>query len=353
MKRGWKIALWSLTALVTVAALGIVGYGFYTTTAFDREMAPVWQAGFAEKQVAINGTTLNYAEGPANGPALLLIHGQGVDWKNYRKVLPELSRHFHVYAVDCYGHGASARAPEKYSANALGADLQQFIRQVIGGRATVSGHSSGGILTAWLGANAPEEVRGVVLEDPPLFTTLLPRARKTWNHHDLASTAHHFLLSGEKDFVLYNVAHSPLFGLFGGLQNKMIADAQKQRAQHPGQPVKYSYMPPGMNELMRGLNSYDPHFGEAFYTGTWDRGFDHADTLTRIRLPSILIHTKTVYDDQGFLRAAMDDQDAQKAASLIQGVKFIQVKTGHGFHDEAPKEFIQILLDFQKQLADS
>jgi hypothetical protein len=52
-----------------------------------------------------------------------------------------------------------------------------------------------------LAANHPDLVRGVVLEDPPFFTTMLPRVEKTWNYVDLATGAHTFLASDEEDFV--------------------------------------------------------------------------------------------------------------------------------------------------------
>src|SRR5699024_10720990 len=61
----------------------------------------------------IDGAKLHYAQGPNNGPALLLIHGQMKDWTTYMRVLPELAKHFQVYAVDCYGHGHSDRADLK------------------------------------------------------------------------------------------------------------------------------------------------------------------------------------------------------------------------------------------------
>ena len=48
-------------------------------------------AGFVEKQATVNGATINYGEGPDNGPALLLVHGQGVEWEDYAAVLPELA----------------------------------------------------------------------------------------------------------------------------------------------------------------------------------------------------------------------------------------------------------------------
>lgn len=98
------------------------GYIINNITYFERAMTTVQQAGFVEKQVTIQGNILNYAEGPDNGSPLLLIHGQAVDWQNYAKVLPDLASHYHVFVVDCYGHGGSAQAPDKNSNIALGAD---------------------------------------------------------------------------------------------------------------------------------------------------------------------------------------------------------------------------------------
>lgn len=352
LKKVGMIVLWIVAGIVIIVALGIGGYAFNNMTYFERDMEAVWRAGFVEKQVMINGSLINYAESPNNGPALLLIHGQGVDWKSYAKVLPALSKQYHVYAVDCYGHGNSAWVPEKYSNVALGADLAQFIKEVIGEPVVVSGHSSGGLLAAWLAANEPGFVQGVVLEDPPFFTTLLPRAQKTWNYYDLATTAHDFLESGEQDFVTYDVLHGKLFLLFKELQPKLTSDVLAYRAKHPGETVKIYYMPPVMNEMFRGMNSYDPRFGQTFYDGSWNTGFDPAEVLANINQPAVLIHTNWSYDSNGILMAAMDNKDAEKARSLIKDVQFFKVDSGHGFHFEKPRDFIQIMLDFKERIAD-
>ena len=350
MKKSIRLVFWIFVGLVSLIALGIGGYVLNTMTYFKRSMTAVWQAGFVEKQVTINGDIVNYAEGPQNGPPLLLIHGQTVDWQSYASVLPELAAHYHIFAVDCYGHGRSAQAPEKYSIEALGTDLAAFMNEVIEEPAVVSGHSSGGLLAVWLAANNPEQVQGIVLEDPPLFTTQLPRAEKTWNYVDLATTAHHFLESGETDFVTYNAVHSRLFTLFQELQKPLTKSILAYRAKHPHEPVKVFYMPPVMNELLRGFNNYDPRFGQAFYDGSWNEGYDEAMALASISAPTALIHTNWSYDEDGILMAAMDDQDAEKARSLIQDVQFFKVDSGHGFHFEKPGEFVQILVDFRKHL---
>nr|WP_315990523.1 alpha/beta hydrolase [Desulforamulus aquiferis] len=107
-----------------------------------------------------------------------MIHGQGVTWENYSVVLPELSEYYHILAVDCHGHGKSSKNPEKYSAEEMGKDFVWFLKKVVGEPMVVSGHSSGGLLAAWLAANSPENILGIVLEDPPFFLQRLLGLRK-------------------------------------------------------------------------------------------------------------------------------------------------------------------------------
>ena len=162
-----------LLALCGVILLAITAAAFYVYNNMNYDKGAekrLSDAGFAEKQAVLpDGTVLNYGEGPDNGPPLLLIHGQMTSWEDYVKVLPDLSKRFHIFAVDCHGHGGSSKDLAKYSAIAMGNDFIWFIEQVIGAPTIVSGHSSGGLLTAWLAANSPENVRGIVLEDPPFF----------------------------------------------------------------------------------------------------------------------------------------------------------------------------------------
>ena len=334
-------------ALLGASAAG--GWIWRNASYYERGMAAITRAGFVEKQATIDGSSMTYAEGPANGPALLLIHGQAVDWRNYYRVLPALARRYHVFAIDCYGHGSSARVPEKYSAVALGSDLRIFLTDVVGEPAIVSGHSSGGHLAAWLAAHAPGSVRAVLLEDPPFFTTTLPRARTTWNWVDLATTAHTYLASGESDWVAYEVEHARIWQFFGDSAEQFKRQARRYHAAHPGQGIRWWSMPPSMNEIFRASAGYDPRFGEAFWTDSWDDGWDHADTLGRIAVPSTLVHTKVTYDDTGILLAAMGYEEAQRAREALTDERFVKVETGHGFHDEAPRQFIALVDDLAQR----
>ena len=115
---------------------------------------------------------VNYAEGPDNGPALVLVHGQGMQWEDYAHVLPDLAQRYHVFAVDCFGHGESSHDPALYSCEAIGRAFKSFAAQKIGVCYLASGHSSGGIIAAWLAANDAERVSACVLEDPPFFRVM-------------------------------------------------------------------------------------------------------------------------------------------------------------------------------------
>lgn len=104
MKKKKKIILSGILVFI----LFMVGSYFYNNiTYIENPLKKMYRAGFVEKQIELkDGTILNYGEGPNNGKTpLLLIHGQGMSWEDYAKVLPELSKHYHVYAVDCHGHG--------------------------------------------------------------------------------------------------------------------------------------------------------------------------------------------------------------------------------------------------------
>lgn len=343
---------WGTAGLIVLGATAGGGYVFNNLTYFSRHLSAVERAGVVVQSVELDGRRLNYAEGPAVGPVLLLIHGQSSDWQNYARVLPALMEDFHVFAVDCFGHGGSAWDPDAYSAIAHGEILADFINEVIGEPVIVAGHSSGGHLAGWLGANAPQHVLAVVLEDPPLFTTPLPRAEKTWNYVDLATNAHRFLAAGEDDFVAYQARHTRMWQFFGDGKDWFIDQGLNHRGTHPDEPIKWWSLPPALNESFRALDGYDPRFGNTFYTGAWDVGFDHAATLAGITVPTVLIHTNVDHDDNGILMAAMDDDDAARARSLIPNAQFHKVDSGHNFHWEKPQEFIDILLQLKGRLGD-
>lgn len=176
MKKVVRFILILICALILILCGLIIYVAAYNNPA-DKELD---EAGIVEKQVQVGSVTFNYAEGPDNGPALVLLHAQLLDWYTYSAVLPELSKGFHVYAIDYPGHGKTI-VPEGYvmSAENIGNDLGRFIDEVIGTEVYVTGNSSGGLLATYLAANRGDVVKAIVLEDPPLFSSEYPAVKTT------------------------------------------------------------------------------------------------------------------------------------------------------------------------------
>ena len=60
---------------------------------------------------------LHYFEA-GKGEPLVLLHAQGTDSTSFESVIPKLAKHYHVYAVDCFGHGKSLHNPKLYTLKA-------------------------------------------------------------------------------------------------------------------------------------------------------------------------------------------------------------------------------------------
>lgn len=345
------VVIVGLTILILFLVIIIIFaiYCIRNTYYYEWGMKKIYAVGFKEKQITTeNNTVLNYAEGPDNGPALLLIHGQLGDWTSYMKNLPELSKYYHIFAIDCPGHGNSSHDSSKYSVNAIGADFTWFIENVIGEPTVVSGHSSGGLLAAWLAANSPKDVLGIVLEDPPLFSCEDNRKENTYNYIDLSTTCYEFLnQTVETDFTLWYFENQKMWSFFpNNAKINLCNYAAKYRKSHNNSPLKVMYLPPSIMGAFTSIDNYDPLFGKSFYDGSWMKNFDHAETLSKITCPTILIHASYTYSDDGILQGAMDDNDAELANSLIQNSTLIKVKSQHCVHFLKPKKFNKIMIDF-------
>lgn len=336
-----------LATVILAGGIAIARYRANNLGYFERSMKKVYRAGYQDKKAEINGGTIAYLEGPDSGPTLLVIHGQMTDKYNYAPNLPELARHFHVFAVDCYGHGQSSHDPEKYSNVVQGKDLLDFIKTVIGKPTLVSGHSSGGIIAAWLAGNGESQVTGVLFEDPPFFTLSRPRTESTWNWVNLASTAHAFLSSGETDWTLYCIEHDKIWEFFGDSARQFLDQAKACRSEKPDQPVTWEWLPPIMNESYRAIPNYDPRFGDVFYRGEWEAGFDLEQTLKAIDIPCFYEKSEASVNEDGILVGATGEAEAAKARGLLRDAAFGTDKKSHGWHWQEPAEFTRRLRELQ------
>jgi pimeloyl-ACP methyl ester carboxylesterase len=347
-----NIFLIVLVVIVAAAVVAVSIYAYKNMHYDEKPLKETYSTGYREKRIALDdGTLLNYAEGPDNGPALLLIHGQSMKWEDYSRVLPGLAKYYHVYAVDCHGHGKSSHDSSKYTGAAMGQDFILFIEDVIGNPVVISGHSSGGILAAWIAANSPENVLGVVLEDPPFFSVEPEEMKNTFVWRENFETVHNFKSQTEiKDYVVYYMENSYIWGLFGNLRSIIARSTRNYREKHSGEPLKLWYVPYKWIHGTLYIDDFDLDFSETFYTGSWFKGINQEKILSKINCPSVYIKANTLYGKDGVLYAANSDQDARKAHSLLKGNEMVKIKSGHDIHFEKPDKFIQIMVDFLNKI---
>jgi len=301
---------------------------------------------FVEKQAKLDdGSIINYAEGPNNGKALLLIHGQTGAWKDYITVLPELSKKWHIFAVDCYGHGNSSHDISKYYLDKNGNDLIWFINNVIGKETLVSGHSSGGLLAAYVAAYGKSLIVGAVLEDPPVFSTEKGNFEKSFAYLDTYKPMHEYINSEKKEcweaFYMRNCLWGKLY--MPKAMDSLANYAQKYRNKNPEKPIKYFYMPNSINVIFLFMKEYDLKFGENFYNFSWHSGINHKELMKDISVPTIFLHAVEAYTEDGILMAASSNKQARQAVELIGNCELIELKSNHNIHRFKPKVFINAI----------
>lgn len=344
-RKASKVAAIALGALTVIAIAAVFIYRDGNLHAEERTIARALDAGFVERQAVVNGSTVNYAEGPDSGPALLLVHGQGMEWEDYASVLPELSERYHVFAVDCFGHGESERDPALYSCKANGDALIALAHEVIGVSYAVSGHSSGGIIAAYAAANDLENVTALVLEDPPLFRVTPEEAQEgagTFAWHDGYTVAHSFLQQDEvADYAAWYASRSYLFGLFGGLQPMLAEQTAEWCAEHPGEHIVNAWVPRSWTRGMYFMDDYDPRFGDAFYDGSWMDGIGQEPMLRQVECPVVYLKAAISYGNDGVLYAATSDDDAARVRECLASCDYMEVDSGHDIHVERSDVFFE------------
>ncbi len=364
----WKliIIIFSIViALLVAFAYRNLNYDYGNDRFMEKKGAAI---GFREQiYITEDGSEIAYLEGPDKGEPLLLIHGQMVSKEDYAKVLPELSKHFQIFAVDCYGHGKSSKDPEKYNIISIRDDLISFMHDVIKEKTFVTGHSSGALISAAIAAENKEQVNGLLLEDGPFFSTEPGRAEKTFAYLDFATINDFLSQNTEKNYTKYFLEHTYTKELFNkdGKDNWsfLVKDPYTKRIdENSGKMPVVWYYPPeiGLNgmvfitrNLQDGTGEYDLRFGKTFYDFSWFKGFDQRKTLSEIECPTVILHVApsketapSYYDENGILLSAMDEKDAEEVQSLIRGSKLKSgYKSVHDIHADLPEQFIEAVME--------
>jgi pimeloyl-ACP methyl ester carboxylesterase len=179
-KKLLKRTLFSLLALALLA-----GIGFYLRPV---SYLNAWTylhedlSGIESRSVEVAGHRVHYlAEGPANGPAVVLVHGLGANAEYWGNLAPFLSNSgFRVYIPDLVGYGRSDRPADfSYSVRDEASVVVGFMDALSLKQVELGGWSMGGWIAVLVAAQHPERVSRLMLFDaaglgvPPTFDTAL------------------------------------------------------------------------------------------------------------------------------------------------------------------------------------
>lgn len=284
---------------------------------------------------------MNYVEvGTSDKPALLLIGGQQASWWVYEHVLEPLTQHFQVYAIDLHGLGRSTRTPERYTLDNIGDDLVRFIAYAIKRPVVVSGHSSGGVIAAWLSAYAlPGMIRGAFYQDPPLFS--LEQAPPVGPSMPQTSSAK--LLGLYSKYLGDQWSVGDWEGLIGTLREVLpehIFNAFIRNPEEPGQNFK----------------EYDPEWARACMTGSFTASCNHAQMLSQVKCPVLFTYHDYTSDKRNpeWERIGMLEQIKLVEKLIKDTGQPITVLSfpdlGHSMHFQKPELFISTIVDWEKTL---
>ena len=115
--------------------------------------------GAVHHRVSVNGTDLHYVSAGSAGSPVLLVHGFPETWWVFRKLIPLLSEHHRVFAVDLRGFDDSATAHEQHDSTTSADDLCDLIARLDIGPVHLTGQDISGPTTFRVAATHPELVR--------------------------------------------------------------------------------------------------------------------------------------------------------------------------------------------------
>ncbi len=165
MNRARKV-IWTVAALALAVGVGfwMRPLSFFDGTMYLREAL----TGVQSRQVRVQQHRVHYlAEGPAHGPAIVLVHGLGGRAEDWIDLAPHLAKAgFRVYMPDLLGYGRSEQPADfSYSVRDEAGVVIGFMDALGVQRVDLGGWSMGGWIAQIVASEMPQRVQQLMLFD--------------------------------------------------------------------------------------------------------------------------------------------------------------------------------------------
>jgi pimeloyl-ACP methyl ester carboxylesterase len=276
-----------------------------------------WAPNVPISSVEIGGIRLRYIK-TGKGPVLVLLHTLRTQLDLFEKVIPELSKHFTVYALDYPGHGYSDIPKARYDAAFFTKAVEAFLDKLDLRNITVAGVSIGGSIALIIASRRNPRVARVIAINP----------------YDYAK-GRGMVRSSVFGWVVNYVSLVPLVGeAVMRLRNFLIMKSILQ-----GGVADAESIPPALLKEMYRVGNRPGHY-RAFLSllrnsKSWEAA---TKDYGRIEVPVMLI-----WGDQDWARPSEREHDR----TLIKGAEMTTLKRGgHFLALDRPEEMRDLIVRF-------
>jgi pimeloyl-ACP methyl ester carboxylesterase len=280
-------------------------------------------AGFQEKFFQAGPVSIHYAEGPSNGPPLVLLHGLARDWQSFSVLLPDLSSRFHIFALDLRGHGASSRVARGYRIPDYALDVSAFLKEVAPA-ASIFGHSLGAEVGMCAAADNNCRVSALILGDPVISPASFARSM-----YDPIFLQLHQLM-------LRKPSQQELAVGIGKIEIHIPGFDRALRIEElPGNPESV------LMEWARSAALTDPEALAMTLDGSSFAGWDPAQLLPQISCPTLLLQGNPELD------ALLTDDDVKLVLEFLPNARHVKFPLlGHALFMQQAKPVLNAMLSF-------
>jgi len=287
-------------------------------------VAPVEGAGFQQKSFRNGNVNIQYAEGPPNGPPLVLLHGLARDWNSFSGLLPVLASRFQIFALDLRGHGKSSRVTHCYRITEFAADVVQFLKTLLPGGAAIFGYSLGGSVGMCVASDQNCKVTALIVGDASVSPENFSRSMYA---------------------PIFRQLHEIM--ICGGTQAEVARGIGEISFHVPGfdQTVRIEELPGnGAESLLqwaRGALQTDPDALAMTMDGSAYEGWNAQAILSQISCPTLLLQGNPE------MGAMLSDADVKLALDLLPRAECVKFELlGHGLFMQQAKPVLQAVSTF-------
>jgi pimeloyl-ACP methyl ester carboxylesterase len=119
----------------------------------------------SRKIVKVNNVNIFFRDTNTNLDSILCLHGRWGRGETWVDFIQHYGNEYRVIAPDQRGHGLSGKPDSTYSTKEMAEDMISLLDNLGINKSIVVGHSMGGAIAGYLGANYPNRVRALAILD--------------------------------------------------------------------------------------------------------------------------------------------------------------------------------------------